>query len=683
MEKEDKKQKKADSFYDSKFSIEAIQKEPYEDGFTWKTILGALFIAFVMLPGLIFMGLMIGQDMGTAAEWVTIILFVEIARRALIQLKKQELYILKYTATQLTHISGGLALGGGIFAHLVWNRYMKTSEAFKSFGIAHELPNWVAPFGDAVYNAFFSVDWLPVIVVITLSMLLSKVTQLSLGFLIFKITADVEKLPFPMAPIHAEGAIALAETSQDKNTRGYRQYCFSLGAIIGAGFGLFYVAIPILTGAFLKNPIQLIPIPFLDLTRTFENIIPSGTVGIDLNLALMFIGFVLPWKIVIGGFIGTVLFQIILNPIFYHLGWITSWSPGKDAIETHLATTLDIYLSVGIGTAFAVFFVGVYGIIKAVLRYGKDKKEKASKDEPVEGLDIAAFWRRDKERGDPPTWLLLGVWVLSAISYIILSDHLINSGVVAEEQFSIWWLVGFAFGFTPLNSYINARMSGIAGQHAGIPFVTEGAIFASGYKGVSIWFAPIPNQNYGVMADLLKEVQLTRTKFTSIYKVELFVFPLLLLASFIFWSYVTGLGPIPSSDYPYVQKFWPYHAQMKALWASSLQEGDSLLLEAIKPGIIFLSLGLGVLFFGGFSLLGLSHQYIYGAIAALNAYPHKYFFILLGAVLGRFVLSKIFGKEAWQNYTPILTVGFAAGVGLIGMFAIAINFLWTSINTGF
>jgi hypothetical protein len=57
--------------------------------------------------------------------------------------------------------------------------------------------------------------------------------------------------------------------------------------------------------------------------------------------------------------------------------------------------------------------------------------------------------------------------------------------------------------------------------------------------------------------------------------------------------------------------------------------------------------------------------------------------IFAGAVLGRYVFSKKFGKEKWTNYTPILTVGFMAGMGLTGMFSIALNFLWTSIGTGF
>ena len=62
---------------------------PYEDGFSFsKTMLGALFVGFIMLPGAIYLGLVTGQSIGGAAEWVTIILFIEIAKRCFVQLKK-------------------------------------------------------------------------------------------------------------------------------------------------------------------------------------------------------------------------------------------------------------------------------------------------------------------------------------------------------------------------------------------------------------------------------------------------------------------------------------------------------------------------------------------------------------------------------------------------------------------
>jgi hypothetical protein len=690
----DQPKKKQDKFYDASFSIEAIQHEPYENGFTWRTVLGAFFVAFVMLPGVIFMGLMIGQDLGTAAEWVTIILFVELARRSFLVLRKQELYLLKYTVSHLSHISGGLALGGGVFSMMVWNRYLKTSEAFHNFGIAQEIPQWAAPHSEAVYSSFVQEAWYPVIAVVVGAMLLSKLTQLSLGFLAYKITADAEKLPFPLAPVHAEGAIALAERSRDENNRGFRQYCFAIGVMCGAAFGLIYVAIPTLTTAFVNKPLQLIPIPFLDLTEQFETFLPSGTVGISLNLGLMFMGFVLPWRIVLGGFIAAIGTQMIINPLLlYPNDILTSWKPGYDAIQTHVANSLDIYLSVGIGTALAIAVVGFYGLFKAVFKFSRQRKaeqqEAREAGDLSDGADLKAMFRRDVERGDPPIWAALGVWLAASVGFVALSHYLVNYNFrtggffPTEEQFPLIWLILFAFVWTPINTYINARMSGIAGQHAGIPYVKEAFIYMSGYRYVNIWFAPLPIRNFGKMADQLRVCQLTRTKFTSILKAELLIFPLMLVASFIFWNYISGLGPIPSDRYPYVQKFWPQFAQIRAVWASGMREGQSQLMQAIKPEVIVGVLGATVGLFALFSVLGISAQYIYGGIASLNAYPHMAVMTFVGACIGRFVLSKKFGKQQWQSFAPILMVGFGAGMGLIGMLSIAIYFLYVSVGSGY
>jgi hypothetical protein len=546
---------------------------------------------------------------------------------------------------------------------LIWNRYMRNSEAFHAFGIAHEVPDWVAPYGDAAYQSFLASVWWPVIGVTVAAMLLSKFTQLSLGYIAFKATADMEKLPFPLAPIHAEGAIALAETSQDKGKNRYRQSCFSTGVVMGAVFGIFYIAVPTLTSAFFGRPIQLLPIPFLDLTTSFEKWLPGGTIGLSLNMALLFVGFVLPWRIVIGMFTTAILFQIGLNPILQRMGYMPTWAPGKDAIETHVAAQIDIYLSVGIGTSFAIAVVGFWGVFKAIAKIRKTKEELKSEGQNTD-FDLKALTRRDKARGDPPFWVAIAVWMAASAGFVLLSNFLINAGLPSEERFSIFWLIGFAFLFTPVNTYINARMSGIAGQHAGIPFISEAAIFSSGFKGVNIWFAPLPIANYGNMADLLKETQLTRTRFTSILKAELLIFPLMMVTSFIFWSYIAGLGPIPSENYPYVQKFWPQFAQLKA-------------------GLIIFTLIATLFLFSGFAALGISAQYIYGGLGAMVAYPHNAVLIFAGAVLGRYVLAKKFGRERWTNYTPILTVGFLSGMGLTGMFSIALNFLWTSIGTGY
>ena len=70
----------------------------WEDGFGLKSIVGAIFVGIIMTPASMYMGLVIGSEIGQAAQWVTIILFMEVARRAFTTLKRPEIYLLYYMA---------------------------------------------------------------------------------------------------------------------------------------------------------------------------------------------------------------------------------------------------------------------------------------------------------------------------------------------------------------------------------------------------------------------------------------------------------------------------------------------------------------------------------------------------------------------------------------------------------
>ena len=41
----------------------------FEDGFTWPALIGALFVAFMMVPGSMYMNLLAGIGIGPAAQW--------------------------------------------------------------------------------------------------------------------------------------------------------------------------------------------------------------------------------------------------------------------------------------------------------------------------------------------------------------------------------------------------------------------------------------------------------------------------------------------------------------------------------------------------------------------------------------------------------------------------------------
>ena len=50
----------------------------FEEGFRWSSLLGALFVALLMVPGAMYMGLVAGAGPSGAATWVTSILFLEV-----------------------------------------------------------------------------------------------------------------------------------------------------------------------------------------------------------------------------------------------------------------------------------------------------------------------------------------------------------------------------------------------------------------------------------------------------------------------------------------------------------------------------------------------------------------------------------------------------------------------------
>ncbi|HEV2473030.1 MAG TPA: hypothetical protein VGS41_10215, partial [Chthonomonadales bacterium] len=99
---------------------QAIQ---YEDGVSIKTLVGALFVGFIMLPGALYLGLVAGQGLGPAAQWVTIVLFAEIMRRSFLPMKRQEIYMLYYVAASLTGVLADRGISGGPFGNLIWAQY--------------------------------------------------------------------------------------------------------------------------------------------------------------------------------------------------------------------------------------------------------------------------------------------------------------------------------------------------------------------------------------------------------------------------------------------------------------------------------------------------------------------------------------------------------------------------------
>ena len=180
----------------------------FEDGFNLRTFIGVLFVAIVMMPTAIYLGLTMGLGLGPAAEWVTIILFADIARRSFKPLKRQEIYMLYYVAASLMMFVGGLALSGGHFAFMIWKQYLANTPFAQEMGIA-PFPSWFVPAADSeavTGRNFFHIDWVKPIMIMVATTVFGRVAWVCMGYTLFRVTSDVERLPFPMASIASEGA---------------------------------------------------------------------------------------------------------------------------------------------------------------------------------------------------------------------------------------------------------------------------------------------------------------------------------------------------------------------------------------------------------------------------------------------------------------------------------------------
>ncbi len=115
----------------------------FKDGFGWSTVAGILFCGLVMMPGGIYLGLMTGGGIGGAASWVTVILFMEMARRALKPLSRQHLVVLLHAANVM--LTGNLLFPGGPFGELVFRAYLVSSDFVRDAGMSTAFPRWFVP----------------------------------------------------------------------------------------------------------------------------------------------------------------------------------------------------------------------------------------------------------------------------------------------------------------------------------------------------------------------------------------------------------------------------------------------------------------------------------------------------------------------------------------------------------
>ena len=246
------------------------------------------------------------------------------------------------------------------------------------------------------------------------------------------------------------------------------------------------------------------------------------------------------------------------------------------------------------------------------------------------------------------TWLIVLCYFVVTITYTVVSVLLLcwhHGGWTRDIRNILIVLLFLGFVYTPLISYVTARLEGMVGQIVEVPFIREASLILSGYKGVACWFLPIPIANYGGMTVFYRQCELTGTKFTSVWKAQVILYPIILISSIFFMNFIWGLGRIPSSAYPYAQKMWELDAANQCIMYSSTLPGEySMFEEAFNWNYMGLGTLFGVVLFASMRGLGAPIMFTYGLIRGLGqSVPHWIVPQFIGALIGHYYFRRRLG----------------------------------------
>ena len=634
----------------------------FDEGLTLASFLGTLFVALVMVPGALYMELVAGAGIGGAAQWVTVLLFVEVAKRANAKLNRAQLFILFYMA--------GMVMSTNVWNTPLFTQFLVRSDAAVSTGVANDIPHWVAPPNlDSLPRTFLAKAWLPFIGLMLFREIMGRLSSAILGYGLFRVTSDVEDLPFPMAPVGAQGIVAIADqVDGSARTSGasvrWRMFCVGCG--VGMVFGLVYMALPTITGAFFSRPLQIFQIPFADFTPYTQKFLPAVATGYSFDLGNVILGMTLPFWSMVGSFVG-LMFTFVMNPILYLAGRMPTWNEGDTTVVTLFANNVDFYFSFQIGISLAIAVFGIW-IAFRTMRKGRENAGARRRAEEVKAHAAA--------RGHIPDALVLATYAFACTAYILMCGWLIDwhRGVMVVLLF-------FAFLYTPLISYVTARLEGLAGQVIEIPFITEISFILSGYTGAKIWFLPIPKANYGVQVVSYKQAELLGCKFGSVWKAQLLLFPIIILSSLFFSSFIWSLAEIPSAVYPYTEKIWDLTAKNTCLVYSATLGEYSQFSEALGWGRFLAGFGSAGAVMGLLGWFGAPTMLFFGVVRGLGqTAPHTVVPNFLGALIGKFYFERRYKRE-WRKMIPVVSSGFFVGTGLISILSVGFVFLAKAVST--
>jgi len=602
----------------------------FKVGLTWRALFAIITAALLFIPINLYLNLVTGGTIAIAALYVIAILFSELSRIAGSPLTMNEIFVI-YSSM------GAVVASLPPYYWLVYRAFYVNTPvtfAFKIHGVPlpYLVPDWLAPpYGDPAYHlrTLMHPAWAKAIAVSTAFFLLTLLADVSLGILFSYLFVEVEKLPFPFAQID----YSLIETITERRSEHVRMFL--------AGFypGLIYGAL-LYTGQALG--VQIIPLPWADLTWLTEKYMPGALIGFATDPSSFVLGMMLDPSTTGLMLLGSATVWIFLNYLFtvdprYFPVWAQEYYKGMTIATIYQRSFQRIWIAPQFGIALGLAAGLVIALRKSIVRTFKLLVTSRG------GARPSHF---------PPFTLVLAMFLVGSLGSVALHHMLIP-----EVPLYISLLTSTVISF--FIAMIASRAIGEIGFFPPMPWPWQAIVYFTPYEGYAGWVqAPyISLGTQGSMCQAVKVAYLTQTRPTDYFKALVIGLVLNAAVGFLMMDFFWRLAPIPSSAYPNSMVYWPLFATNDSLFATR-----QIVLDPKIMGIAA-AIALGITA----STPLLSKVGIASPVPLLiGCYmlPPYSIMMFIGSLVGRYVIRRYVGAERWNRLRGVLAAGILAGVGV-------------------
>ncbi|MCS7105332.1 MAG: OPT/YSL family transporter [Thermofilaceae archaeon] len=601
---------------------------PYRTGLTWRVIFALLIATLFFVPINLYLNLVTGGTISSAALYVIVLLFSLFAEVAGSFLTQNEIFVMYASIAATVSIVPP-------YYWLVYRTFFVNSPSTYAYvlngiPLPHLVPSWLAPPpGDPAHylRTLIQPAWAEAIVVSTFFFITSLAADVGLGILLSYLFVELERLPFPLAQVD----YSLIQTISERKGPLLRVFL--------AGFyaGLIYGAVAYSGQAI---GVQLIPLPWADLTWFTEKYMPGALIGIATDPSFFALGLVLDPKATLSMLVGSVVVWVFMNWLFtidsrFFPLWASEYRRGMTLAIAYQRSFQRVWIAPQFGVALGLALSLVLFLRRSIVKIFR--------------LAIA----REAELGTynifPPMRLALVLFLVGSLSSVALHHILI-------PEFPVYVTFLTSTLLSLFIAVLAARAVGEIGFFPTLPWPWQAIVYLTPYSGYAGWVQSpyISLGGQAGMCQMVKVAYLTRTKPSDYFKALVLGTLLSVAVGFVVMDLFWRLAPIPSSVYPNSMVFWPMYATNDALFVTRQIQLD--------PTIIVLSLAVSL-------ALTLSTPLVSRILLPIPLLsgcfiiPPYAVSIFVGSMLGR-LLRRYVGDEKWNEIRGPLAAGILTGAGV-------------------